>query len=248
MSRHSPTFGIPGASAQQRAKQLRADELRFQHRRALRWLLPVLALWVVAAQIVGTILPAALGWLVALAVPFFGAKRLYEPGPDVQRWLCGAAGERRTAQLLTRLNRRGWVILHDRAIPDSRANLDHLALLPDGRGAVLIDTKTTRGGGQVTIDGDTLIIGRSKYPKAIKTVLHEAESAARQLRVPVHPVIAVHGASVRGGRLRHHPSGLLVVAAPQVRHALTAIPHQADRSAVEDLTARATRLLPRYTD
>ncbi|MFF2902724.1 nuclease-related domain-containing protein [Streptomyces sp. NPDC057966] len=240
-------LGTPGASAQQRAMKLRADERRFQHHRALRWLLPTLVLWMIAAQIIGTVLPGILGWLVALGVPFFIAKQLYEPGQEVQRWLCGAAGERRTARTLARLTRRGWVILHDRAIPDSRANLDHVALLPDARGAVLIDTKTTRGGGQVRIDGDTLVIGRSRYPRAIPAVLHEAESAARQLRVPVRPIIAVHGAAVPGGRLRH-ASGLLVVAAPRVHHALMSIPHQTDRTAVTNLAARAERLLPQYTD
>jgi hypothetical protein len=36
----------------------------------------------------------------------------------------GAAGERRTARLLTLLERRGWAVLHDLAIPGTQANID----------------------------------------------------------------------------------------------------------------------------
>jgi hypothetical protein len=42
------------------------------------------------------------------------------------------------------LEREGWAVLHDLAIPGSQANLDHLVI---GRGGVLvIDSKQYRGG------------------------------------------------------------------------------------------------------
>jgi hypothetical protein len=44
----------------------------------------------------------------------------------------GAAGERRTARLLSPLERQGWAVLHDLAVHGSRANLDHLVIGPVG--------------------------------------------------------------------------------------------------------------------
>jgi Nuclease-related domain len=50
-------------------------------------------------------------------------ERLSEPG---------AVGERRTAGLLALLERQGWAVLHDLAIPGSAANIDHLVIGPGG--------------------------------------------------------------------------------------------------------------------
>jgi hypothetical protein len=42
----------------------------------------------------------------------------------------GRAGEERLGGLLDRLS--GCVVLHDRRVPDSRVNLDHLVVSPSG--------------------------------------------------------------------------------------------------------------------
>jgi hypothetical protein len=41
----------------------------------------------------------------------------FRPSPDAVAWRYGAAGERRTARLLAQLERHGWVVLHDLAVP-----------------------------------------------------------------------------------------------------------------------------------
>jgi hypothetical protein len=51
-------------------------------------------------------------------------------------WRRGAAGERRTARLLDRLQQRGWVVLHDLAVPGSAANVDCDDPERGGRGEV----------------------------------------------------------------------------------------------------------------
>jgi Nuclease-related domain len=56
----------------------------------------------------------------------------FKPSPEAVAWRRGAAGERRTARLLGQLERHGWAVLHDLALPGSRANLDHLAIGPGG--------------------------------------------------------------------------------------------------------------------
>jgi hypothetical protein len=50
----------------------------------------------------------------------------------VASWRQGAKGERQTARLLAKLEQDGWRVLHDLAIPGSRANVDHLVIGPGG--------------------------------------------------------------------------------------------------------------------
>lgn len=59
-----------------------------------------------------------------------------------RRWATGALGEERVAQALAR---RCPVVplLHDRRMPRSRANIDHLAFAPTG--VYVIDAKHYRG-------------------------------------------------------------------------------------------------------
>jgi len=47
-------------------------------------------------------------------------------GRQAANWDAGAEGERRTATRLQELAREGWTVLHDRALPTGRANVDHL--------------------------------------------------------------------------------------------------------------------------
>ena len=67
----------------------------------------------------------------------------FRPSPDAIAWRRGAAGERRTARLLAALERQGWAVLHDLALPGSRANIDHLVIGPGG--VFVIDSKQYRG-------------------------------------------------------------------------------------------------------
>jgi nuclease-like protein len=48
----------------------------------------------------------------------------FRPSADAVAWRRGGAGERRTAHLLAPLERQGWAVLHDLAVPGSRANID----------------------------------------------------------------------------------------------------------------------------
>ncbi|HET7518006.1 MAG TPA: nuclease-related domain-containing protein, partial [Actinomycetes bacterium] len=60
----------------------------------------------------------------------------FRSSPDTVAWRRGAAGERRTARLLAPLERHGWAVLHDLAIPGSAANIDCDDPERGGRGAV----------------------------------------------------------------------------------------------------------------
>jgi hypothetical protein len=55
------------------------------------------------------------------------------------------------ARLLAPLERHGWAVLHDLAIPGSQANIDHLAIGPGG--VLLVASKQYRGGCGSTATG-----------------------------------------------------------------------------------------------
>lgn len=69
-------------------------------------------------------------------------------GPETQAttaWKVGAEGERRVAEVLTDV--KGIEVLHDRRVPGSRANIDHLVVGPAG--VFVIDAKKYKEGSAV---------------------------------------------------------------------------------------------------
>jgi hypothetical protein len=124
-------------------------------------------------------------------------------------------GERQTARLLDRLGRDGYQILHDLAMPDSAANIDHLVLGPSG--IFVIDSKQWTG--QVHQSSDGFIWHHHhRLDRTLATVRWQAEALGRLLGVPVAPLICVHGAHVQGGGL--HAQGVAIVPATRLRAAL----------------------------
>jgi hypothetical protein len=142
------SIGNPGASAHAEYQGRRAAELA-TWARSLPWRVVALvaagmAAWLTAARIApdlvalaGVTVAAGLGWLLR-----------FRSSPDTMAWRRGAAGERRTARLLAPLERHGWAVLHDLAIPNSPANIDHLVIGPGG--VVVIDSKQYRGSSEWT--------------------------------------------------------------------------------------------------
>ena len=130
------SVGLPGGSAQARWRRLRAAE-RAAWTRTLPWRIAVILGIGLGGGVLGSQLASRWGlflaWLVALVT---GWGLWFRPSRDAIAWRRGAAGERRTARRLAALERRGWVVLHDLAIPGSRANLDCDDPERGGRGAV----------------------------------------------------------------------------------------------------------------
>jgi hypothetical protein len=140
---------------------------------------------------------AAAGW-AAIAL-------LARPRRDADRWARGAAGEQATAALLAGLSARRWTVLHDLAVPGSRANIDHLVIGPTG--LWVVDSKAFRGHvqarwGRVRVGGVALSTAAVRW---------EAEVVSDRLAVPARPVIALHGP--RLPRRSRRCDGALVVAA-----------------------------------
>jgi hypothetical protein len=164
-----------------------------------------------------------LGLLAGLAAAAVAGWRLrFRPSADTLAWRHGAHGERRTARLLDRLQPHGWVVLHDLAVPGSRANLDHLLIGPGG--VFVVDSKQYSGRLQLGADG-TLWHGRYPLTLTLRAVRFEADCATAVLGVPAVeavPVVAVHGAPVPWGSLQ--VDAVTVVAAGQLTDLLRARP------------------------
>jgi Nuclease-related domain len=160
-----------------------------------------------------------LGGLAAL-VTGWGLR--FRPSPDALAWRRAAAGERGTARLLDPLERHGWAVLHDLAIPGSRANLDHLVIGPGG--VFVIDSKHYRG--RLQLDGSgRLWHGRSPLTPVLRAVDFEAYRAAQVLVDPgvvVVSIVAVHGAQVPWGKVV--TQGVPVVAAKRLPSMLRQLP------------------------
>lgn len=121
--------------------------------------------------------------------------------PQSERaWAQGSAGEERLAAALGKRCRDTPVrFLHDRRVPGTRANIDHLAIAPSG--VYVIDAKDYSGGVDVEVTGgifrprvETLRVGRRDRTKLVAGVERQVEVTLAALadvpeRPPIHGVL-----------------------------------------------------------
>jgi Nuclease-related domain len=231
------SVGRPGASAQHEYRRRRAAE-RAHWTHNLPWRAGAVLAAAVAAGLLGAFVgPDLAGLLAVVAAAGLGWRLRYRPSPDTLAWRRGAAGERRTARLLAPLERRGWAVLHDLAIPGTPANLDHLVIGPGG--VLVIDSKQYRG--RLRLDGYGMVWhGRHLLVSALRKVLWQADQADEVLGVAdvqVAAIIAVHGAAVPGGLLQ--AEGVTIVPARRVPDLLQALPPMLGPERVAWLADRA---------
>jgi hypothetical protein len=231
------SVGRAGGSAQARWRRMRAAE-RAAWIPTLPWRVAVTLGMGAGGVVLGSLLAPRLALVLGgLAAVMAGWGLRFRPSPDAVAWRRGAAGERRTARLLSQLERHGWVVLHDLAVPGSRANLDHLAIGPGG--VFVIDSKQYRG--RLQLDGSGQL-WHGCYPLAptLHAVSFEADQAAQVLPDPgvaVVPIVAVHGAQVPWGKVV--VEGVPVVAARRLPSMLRALPALLGPERVADLADQA---------
>lgn len=104
------------------------------------------------------------------------------PRRSTEVWAQGAVGEERVADWLDRLAEVGVMALHDRRIPGTRANIDHIAVTPWG--VWVIDAKrylnkrpaTITEGGFLGFGGtDRLTVGGRKKDELVESVLRQVK-------------------------------------------------------------------------
>jgi hypothetical protein len=111
-------------------------------------------------------------------------------------WNTGAIGEERLGQRLDELASESVRVLHDRRIPGTRANIDHLAVTPSG--VYVVDTKRYVGqrpslrvsGGLLRPREEKLMVGSRDRTKLVDGVLKQVEVVRSIVRAEL-PVIGV---------------------------------------------------------
>lgn len=163
------------------------------------------------------------------------------------KWRRGAEGERRTAGLLVPLRHLGWTVLHDRRIPGSAANVDHLVIGPSG--VWVVDSKSWRGRIKVLGDG-RLWYGRRCLDGDLRVLCWEASEIGRALGgqgfagepLPIHPVLCIHGARLPREQLRF--DNVTLMSPKALLHVLTSAAHCLTMAEVEGLAMRAKTSVP----
>ncbi|RYU14369.1 NERD domain-containing protein [Nocardioides iriomotensis] len=111
-------------------------------------------------------------------------------------WDTGADGEERLGRSLNELAGDSLHVLHDRRIPRSRANIDHLAVTPNG--VFVIDAKKYNGRPQLKVEGglirprvEKLMVGSRDCTKLVDGVLKQVDLVRDIVgaNVPVHGVL-----------------------------------------------------------
>lgn len=95
-------------------------------------------------------------------------------------WDTGAVGEERLGRKLNELASDTMRVLHDRRIPGTRANIDHLAVTPTG--IYVIDAKKYRGRPSLKVEGgilrprvEKLLVGSRDCTKLVDGVLKQVD-------------------------------------------------------------------------
>ncbi len=204
-----PRSSRAGASADA-AYRRRREEDRAAWRAGWAWRSSAVASAAVAmGLLIGLIFGAWLGWPMAIAAGGIAWSRLrfrLSPGADV--WRRQAAMQRRTAGLLQALEHDGHLVLHDITLPGWLDSLDHVVVAPTG--VWVIESWQRR----------RLLPGGGPPPAIVRGLRGQAagvaEVLARRGRVPVRPVLCLHGSRPApshavNGVLRAAPSQLLDV-------------------------------------
>lgn len=108
------------------------------------------------------------------------AVALSDERQSTKAWAIGAVGEERLGARLDACASPSLAVLHDRRIPGSRANIDHLAITPSG--IWVVDAKRYTGRPQLKIEGgilrprvETLLVGRRNCTKIVDGVLKQVD-------------------------------------------------------------------------
>jgi hypothetical protein len=196
--RRGGSYGTAGASALAYYQHLRAGEWAAFLRTLPLRLGGVIAAGALAGTLTHGAGPRLAGPATALAAAALGWQLRFRVSAEARAWRRGARGERRTARHLNKLVRAGWTVLHDLAIPGSRANGDHLLIGPPG--VFLVDSKAWHGTITLAVDGSAWHNGHP-LDQTLATVGWEAQQLATAIGAPVLPLLCVHDTQIPWGEV-----------------------------------------------
>jgi hypothetical protein len=121
---------------------------------------------------------------IVIAAVIVTAAAMFAQRASTVAWRTGAIGEQRTGELLGPLEAEGFRVIHDRLIPGSRANIDHIVVGPPG--VFVVETKNYERR-----------LSRARKEKFAAQAKREAAAVATVVSpVPVTPLVCVHRADL----------------------------------------------------
>lgn len=147
---------------------------------------------VIGGRILGYLGSPGLGWIFAVTAAIGLGRALFRPAKDVEAWRRGAEGEEKTERWLSKLPPE-YSVLHDLAIPGSKANVDHLVIGPTG--VFVVDSKNYSGKITENAKGE-LWSGRHPLARKIETINWEATQVSVIIDSPVDALLCVLGAEL----------------------------------------------------
>lgn len=187
-----------------------------------------------------------IGWAIVLAGAIVVIGSLFTTPQTITAWAIGAVGEARTASYLEQLIDEGFRVIHDRAIPGSRANIDHIVIGPPG--IVVVETKSFKG--RLRVRGLEVYVDGRRRTGMIEEVRREALAVQIALadEIEAHgyrigAIICVHRADLPWRRVQ--VDGIPIVAGRGLVKILRGAPGQLSQAEVEHLAGLvAARLRP----
>lgn len=108
------------------------------------------------------------------------AVALSDEKQSTKAWATGADGEERLGARLDSLVSENVLVLHDRLIPGTKANIDHIAITASG--IWIVDAKRYKGRPELKIEGgiirprvEKLLVGRRDCTKSVDGVLKQID-------------------------------------------------------------------------
>jgi len=238
-----PSFagGSARAEFERRAERHRAV-MRVARPRLVLFLTVVVGICLLMSRI-GPTPPGPIGpsfrllWLMAIfPIVFAGLAAMLMP-QHIKAWDIGASGEEAIGRILAELEPEGFRAIHDRKIPGSSANIDHIFVGPTG--IFVIETKSYEGRVRVSWRGELFVAGRRKTG-FIDQVKRESAAVERLVApVPVTPLICFYRGSLGwewGPTMLH---GVRILGAKKLVKAVRNRPAQLSP---EEVTALADRI------
>ena len=174
------------------------ESLRDARRDRLRSAKPTLLSLVIILGIVGAVFGESLfnAWWLGAGVALLPTMMLFAPSQQEIAWRKGADGEATVGRALDSLEPEAWA-LHDRLIPGSRANIDHILIGPSG--VWTVDAKHYSGRLETRARATQLWINGRNRSKLLdqadrqRSVVQEVLRTAGLGRVPVHAALCFVG-------------------------------------------------------
>jgi hypothetical protein len=238
------TAGSSARAEYERRAARHAEDVRRRRPR----ILAVGAVFAVGGVVVLLTVSPLWGGVVLLFDLVLVTSALFATPNSITAWQTGAEGELRTGRLLEPLTAEGFRILHDRKIPGSRANIDHIVIGPPG--IYVVETKSL--GGSLQIRDDEVFVSGRRRTKMIDEVKREALAVQTALadEIAAHgrtvsPIICVHRADLPW--LRSEVAGVRIVSGKDLVNRLREADHLLAPADVERLASLAgARLRPAF--